>query len=86
MKILAWHFVKQEFRMVPPNYNIQFRMGPPKLGIRFCMVPPRLGIQFHMDPLDGAYYPGQKIPNCGLVGHSWLQMMCLYQANVLPKF
>ena len=48
IKILAKHFAKQEFRMVPPKLHGRVRIGLPELHGRIRMVWPKLHGRFRM--------------------------------------
>ena len=50
VEILAQHFAKQEFRIVPPKMHGGFRIGLHKIHGRFHIGLPKVHGRFRMDP------------------------------------
>ena len=72
--------------LFPQGFRIAKNIEHPTLGSGGKKTVKRYLKSEHTDTQTDRHQPGQKIQDCGLVGHSWWQMMCLYQENVLPKF
>ena len=50
VETLAWHFARQEFRIVPPKMHGQFHISLPKMDRRLCIGLPKVKGWFRMDP------------------------------------
>ena len=50
VEILASHFARQEFRMIPPKMHGRFRIGLPKVHGQFCVDLPKMNGRFRMVP------------------------------------
>ena len=59
--ILALHFARQEFHIVPPRMQGRFRIGLPKMHGRFRIGLPKVHGQFCMDPSKW-YKRFRKVP------------------------
>ena len=83
---------KLKFSAYMQSFFLLFLHGPGQRCFKVLRQPTQLTMPYYIFLVlkDGQFGRASlawtKIPNCGLVGHSWWQMMRLYQESVLPKF